>query len=131
MRNCEQKAIIGTVKLSPYIPPQHNGIVPIKISGPVIKEQMAYFLTDENSTKDRDPNINIINSIHKIKGKTSINILVSKYTNKNIIFNKEEYVGHLEPTLMDNTTIDQSNTHSMNSITLQEMMGRTSETRHF
>ena len=45
-RNCEQNAIIGTVKLSLKIPPQHNGIVPIKISGPVIKEQMVYFLMD-------------------------------------------------------------------------------------
>ena len=42
--------------------PRHNGVVPIKISG-----HMAYFFTDNNSTKGRDPNINIINSIHKIK----------------------------------------------------------------
>ena len=67
-RNCEQKAIIGTVKLPLKIPPQHNGVVPIKITGPVIKEHMAYFLTDNNSTMGRDPNINIINGIHKIKG---------------------------------------------------------------
>ena len=83
---------------------------------------MAYFLTDENSTNGRDPNINIINGIHKIKEKTSVNILVSNYTNKQITFNKGEYIGHLEPTLMDNTTIDQSDTHSTNSITLQKMM---------
>ena len=83
---------------------------------------MSYFLTNENSTKGRDPNINIINSIQKIKVKTSVNILVSNYTNKHITFNKGEHVGHLEPTLMDNTTIDQSDTHSMNSITLQKMM---------
>ena len=68
-RNCEQKATIGTVKSSLKMPPQHSGIVPIKISGPFIKEQMAYFLTDDNSTKGRDPNINIIKGIHKIKGK--------------------------------------------------------------
>ena len=42
---------------------------------------MAYFITDDNSTKGRYPNINIINGIHKIKGKTSVNILVSNYTN--------------------------------------------------
>ena len=29
--NCEQKATIGTVKLTLKIPPQHNGIMPIKI----------------------------------------------------------------------------------------------------
>ena len=116
MRNCKQNAPIGRVKSSLKIPPRHNDIVPIKISGPVIKEQMAYFLTE-----GRYPNINIINGIHKIKGKTSVNILVSNYTNKHITFNKGEYVGHLEPTLMDNTTIEQSDTHSTNSITLQKM----------
>ena len=120
--NCEQKATIGMVKSSLKIPPPHNGIVPIKISGSVIKEQMTYFLTDDNSTKDRDPNINIINVIHKIKGKTSVNILVSNYTNKHITFNKGEYVGHLEPTLTDYTTRDQSEAHSTNSVTLHKMM---------
>ena len=65
---CEQKATIGTITSSLKIPPQHNVVVPFKITGPVIKEHMAYFITDENSTKGRDSNINIINGIHKIKG---------------------------------------------------------------
>ena len=94
----------------------------IEISGPVIKEQMAYFLTDDNSTKGRNPRINIINGIHKIKGKTSVNILVSNYTNKHLTFNKGEYIGHLECTLTDDTAIDQSEAHSTNSVTLQKMM---------
>ena len=79
---------------------------------------MAYFLTDDNSTKGRDHNINIINTIHLIKGKTSVNILVSNYMNKHITFNKGEYVGHLEPALTDDTTIHQSEAHSTNSIML-------------
>ena len=83
---------------------------------------MAYFITDENSTKGRDPNINIINGIHKIKGKTSVNILVSNYTNKHVTFNKGEYIGHLEPTITDDTTIDDSESYSTNSITLQKML---------
>ena len=41
----------------------------LKITGQTIKEHMAYFITDEDPTKGRDPNINIINSIHNIKGK--------------------------------------------------------------
>ena len=80
---------------------------------------MAYFITDENSTKGKDPNINIITDIHKIKGKTSVNILVSNYTNKHVTFNKGEYIGHLEPTITDHTTIESHTTHS---ITLQKMM---------
>ena len=49
---------------------------------------MAYFITDENSTKGKDANISIINSIHKIKGKTYVDILVSNYTNKHVTYNK-------------------------------------------
>ena len=83
---------------------------------------MAYFFTDDNSTKGRDPNINIINGIHKIKGRKSVNILVSNYTNKHITFNKGKYMGHLEATITDDTTIDDSEPHSAGSITLQKMM---------
>ena len=69
-KNCEQKATIGMVKLMLKIPPQHNGVVPIKIH--TIEEQMAYFITDNNTSKERDPNINIIKGIHNIKGRTSV-----------------------------------------------------------
>ena len=80
---------------------------------------MAYFITDHNSTKGRDPNINIINDIHTIKGKkTSVNVLVSNYTNKHITFNKGEYIGCLEPIIADDSTLDQQETHSANSVTL-------------
>ena len=81
---------------------------------------MAYFITDDHTTKGRDPSINIIYSIHKIKGKTSDNILVSNYTNKHVTFNKGEYVGHLEPTLTDDTIIDQTEAHPTNSVMLQK-----------
>ena len=83
---------------------------------------MAYFISDNKTTKGRDPYINIINGIHKIKGKTSVNILVSNYTNKHITFNKGEYIGHLEPTLTDDTTINQTGAHLINSVMLQKMM---------
>ena len=76
-RNCEQKATISVVKSNLKILPRHNSVVPIKITGQAIKEHMAYFITDEDSTKGRDPNIDIINGIHNIKGKTSVNVLVS------------------------------------------------------
>ena len=96
--------------------------MPIKISGPIIEEQMAYFITDDNTSKGRDLNINIINGIHKIKGRTSVNILVSNYTSKHLTFHKGEYVRHLEPAVIDDTTIDQKEAHQANSITLHKMM---------
>ena len=83
---------------------------------------MAYFITNHNSTKGRDPNINIINGIHKIKGKTSVNILVSKLYQYAHQLNKVEHIGCLEPAIMEDTTIDDSETHSTHSVTLQKMM---------
>ena len=37
------------------------------ISGPLITTDTAHFVTDDSTPKGRDPNINIIDSIHKIK----------------------------------------------------------------
>ena len=126
-KNCEQKATIGVVKLTLKTLPWHNGVVLIKITGQAIKKHMAYFVTDEDSKKERDPNINIINDINNIKGKTSVNVLVSNYTNKHIKFNKGEYIGCLEPTIEYSMTDDthtqgQPNTHSTNSVTLEKIM---------
>ena len=83
---------------------------------------MAYLLTDDNTPKGKDPNINII-GIHKIKGRTSVNILVSNYTNKHLTFHKGEYIGHLKPVVLDST--DQMDTHQTNRVTLKKMMSKT------
>ena len=96
--------------------------MPIRISGPIIQAHMVYCITDDNTPKGKDPNINIISGIHKIKGKTSVNVLVSNYTNKHLMFHKGEYIGHLEPAVMDNDIIEQTETHQTNSITLKKMM---------
>ena len=69
----------------------------------------ADFVTDESMPKGRDPNINIIDDIHKIKDRSRVNILVSNYTNKHLTFHKGEYIGHLESIELDST--DQGETH--------------------
>ena len=121
-------ATIGIVKSMLKIPPRHNGIVPIKIKGHSITGHMAYFIRNQDSTKGKDPNINIVNGIHNIRGKTSVNIMASNYTNKHITFNKGEYVGHLEPTMEDieeeKNLHFQANSdgHTTNSIRTQRMM---------
>ena len=71
---------------------------------------MAYFIINDNSTKGRNPNINILNGINKIKWKTSVNVLVSNYANIHITFNKGEYKGHLEHAITDDMTLDQPET---------------------
>ena len=84
---------------------------------------MAYFLTDDRTPKGRELNIKIINGIHKIKGKTSVNILVSNYTNKHLTFHKGEYIGHLKPAVLDST--DKQETHQTNSMTLKKVLSET------
>ena len=72
---------MGIVKSTLKILPRHNGVITIKMTGKTLKEHTAYFITNDDYTKGKDPNINIINGLHDIKGKTSVNILVSNYTN--------------------------------------------------
>ena len=126
-RNCEQKSTLGIVKSTLKIPLRHNDIIPIKIKSHTIMGHMAYFISDQDSTKGKDPNINIINGIHNIKGKTSVNVPVSTYTNNHITFIKWQYAGHLEPTIEDigeDNPHFQANpdAHTTNSITTQWMM---------
>ena len=118
-----QKATIGTVKSTLKIPPRHNGVVPIKISGPLITTDTAHFVTNDSTPKGRDPNINIIDSIHRIKDRSTVNVLVSNYTNKHLTFHKGKYIGHLEQLELDSA--DQEETHQANSITLKKMMSET------
>ena len=98
---------------------------------------MAYFISNQDSTKGKDPNINIVNGIHNIKSKTPVNILVSNYTNKHIMFNKGENIGHLEPTIEDieeeKNLHFQANpdAHTTNSITTQRMMAEQVEPETF
>ena len=84
----------------------HLWIAKFKFTHNFIEAHMAYFLTDDNTPKGKDPNINIISGIHKIKGKTSVNVLVSNYTNKHLMFHKGEYIRHLKPAVMDANTIE-------------------------
>ena len=103
--------------------PRHNGVVLIKISGLLITTHTAHFVMDNSTPKGRDPNINIIDGIHKIKDKSTVNVLISNYTNKQLTFHKGKYIGHLEPIELDST--DQGETHQANSITLKKMMSET------
>ena len=54
---------------------------------------------------------------------TSVNILVSNYANKYLTFCKGEYIGHLEPAVLDSTY--ERDTHQANSVTLKKMMSET------
>ena len=78
---------------------------------------------DDSTPKGRDPNINIIDGIHKIKDRSTVNVLISNYTNKHLTFHKGKYIGHLE--LIELDSADQGETHQANSITLKKMMSET------
>ena len=121
--NTSHKAMIGTVKSTLKILPRHNGVVPIKLSGPLITTDTVHFITDDSTPKGRDPNININDGIHKIKDRSTVNVLVSNYTNKQLTFHKGEYIGHLE--LIELDSADQGETHQANTITLKKMMSET------
>ena len=84
----------------------------------------ACFISSQESTEGKDPNINIVNGIHNIKGRSSVNILVSNYSKKHVTFNKGEYIGHLENVDEEENSHphENSDAHTMNSGTTQKMM---------
>ena len=59
-----------------------------------------------------------------LKAKTSVNILVSNYSNKHITYNKEEYVGHLEHIDEEENPHPHKNSdaHTICSVTTKKMM---------
>ena len=73
----------------------------MKIKGHTIKGHKAYFISDQDLKKGKDPNIYNIDGIYNIKGRTYVNVFVSNYTNKHVTFNKGEHVGHLELPIED------------------------------
>ena len=119
---------IGIVKSTLKIPPRHNSIGPLKIKGQSITGHIACFISNQESTKGKHPNINIVNGIHNIKGKTSVSILVSNYSYKHVTFNKGEYAGHLELTIENideekNLHLQENpDTHTTSSVTTKKMM---------
>ena len=123
---------IGTVKSTLRIPPRHNGIIPTKIKGNSIPGQTVCFISNQESRKGNDPNINIVNGIHTIKGRTTVNILISNYSNKWITFSKAEYIGHLKNITEEQNSQghDNSDAYTTSSVTMKKMMSEQGRTRH-
>ena len=115
---------IGIVKSTLKIPPRHNGVIPIKIKGNSITGETACFINDQEYRKGKDPNINIVSGIHNIKGRTTVNILVSNYSNKHMTFSKEEYLGHLENINEEDISQPHHNldAYTTSSVTTKRMM---------
>ena len=109
-RNCEQKANLAVVKSALKIPSRHNGVIPIKIKGYVIKGHMAYFISDQDSKKGIDPNICVIDGMHNIKGKDMLMFLSVdfSYCWINLVeawYSLEQYIG-LKEDKLSSTTVD-------------------------
>ena len=83
----------------------------------------AYFISDHDLKKGKEPNINIIDGIHNIKGRTYLNVLISNYTNEHVTFNKWEHVGHLELLIEDMQQVsEECGSLTAHSITTKKMM---------
>ena len=59
----------------------------------------------------------------RLKARHLLTYSISNYTNKHLTFHKGEYIGHLEPAVLDTT--DQSEVHQTNSVTFKKMMFET------
>ena len=77
---------------------------------------MGYFISNQHTNKELDPNIHVTDGIYNIKGRSSLHVFVANYANKHVTFNKGQCIGHMEP------FIDHMPQTSNNSLTTQKMM---------
>ena len=88
-RNCKQKANIAVVKLALKILPRHNGIVPIKSKGHVIKgHTVVLHQWSGLQKKERPQHTHHWQTSITSKKKHMLMFLFQHYTNKYITFNK-------------------------------------------
>ena len=77
---------------------------------------MGYCISNQQINKRCNPNINGLDGIYNIKGKSPLHVVVAYYTNKHVTFNKGQCIGHIEP------SIDYIPQTASNSLTTQKMM---------
>ena len=115
-RNSSQHHNIAVVKSTLKILPRHNGAIPIRIKGHKLRDQVAHFISSQNTKKGFDSNIHVTDSIYDIKNTSTLHVHVSKYANKHVTFNKGQCIGHME------LSIDNKPQISVNSIITQKMI---------
>ena len=90
--------------------------MPIRIKVHDLKDQVAYFISNQHTKKGLNPNIHVIDGIYNIKGKSVLYVIVLNYTNKHVTFNKGQYIGHME------LLIDNMSQTSVSSVITQKLM---------
>ena len=115
-KNCEQQHNIAVVKSPLKVPCRHNGIIPFTIKGHNLKTPVGYFISNQHINRRLDPNIHVLDGIYDIKEKLTLHVLVANYTNKHVLFNKGQCIGHMEP------SIDHMPQTDINSFTTQKMI---------
>ena len=130
--NHDQKVTIGIVKSTLKIPPRLNGIIPIKIKGNSITDETVCFISNQESRNVRIPTSTLWVENHNIKSRTTVNILVSNYSNKHVTFSKGEYVGHLDNINEEDNSQPHyhSDAYTTSSVTTKRMMSEQVELDH-
>ena len=64
-----------------------------------LKAPVGYFISNQHINKGLDPNIQVIDGIYNMKGRSTLHILVVNYTNKHMTFNKGQCIDHIEPSI--------------------------------
>ena len=119
----EQKANVTIVKSTLKILPRHNGIVPIKIKGHTMKGHMAYFISEQDSKKGKDPPHTSLMEFITSKEKHMLMFSSQTMPANMSPSTKGKHVGHQEPPIEDmQQTPEDSGSQTAHSITMKKMM---------
>ena len=94
----------------------HNGIIQVTIKVHNLKVPVGHFISNQHINRKLNPNIHVLDGIYNIKDKSTLCILVAHYTNKHIMLNKGQCIGHIQP------SIDHITQTAINSLTTQKML---------
>ena len=101
----------AVVKSPLKISPRLDGIIQVTIKGHNIKAPVGYFISNQHFNRRLNPSIHVIDGIYNINDRLTLNIFVANYSNKHVMFNKGQCIGHIEPSTdhMPQTSINSLN----------------------
>ena len=132
-QNCKQKMTIGIVKSTLKIPLRHKSIILVKIKGNSITGPKVCFISDQDSIKGKDANINIVNGIHTSKAEQQLIFWYLIIATNTSHLTKENYIGHLENIDEEDNSQPHENpdAYTTSSVPTKRMMSEQVETDTF
>ena len=98
------------------MPPKYNGVITFTIKEHNLKALVGYFISNQQINRRLYPKIHVIDGIYNINNRLTLHVLIAKYTNKHVMFNKGQCIGNIK------SSIDHMPQTAIHSLITQKMI---------